>query len=227
MTSWTNEMIGRLGELARGKNSASEIATALNLEFGRRLSRNSIIGKMMREGISPSTARKLNPEWSRSDVANLRTLAKSGHDDKSIAAELVRWSVKAIREKARVEGIKIRTVRVKAKPKIVAPPMVTEEVPFLPPAELAVEYVPTGGAPKPFLEAGQFECQYILPGQDTKPAPERLVCANQVNFASRFRFCAACGERLTMRATVVRIREPKHNGARPGRKRSVLSGALL
>lgn len=222
---WTEEMIDRLRALAAKGETASEIAVILTREFDVAFTRNSIIGKMQRAEIASANSRKPNLEWTPTRLDRLRVLASKGLTVAEISAKLKFWSAKAIRTKCRAERIKLKAHKKQPRPKVAAPPMVTEEVPFLLPAELIVEYVPTAGAPKPFLEAGQFECQYILPGQDDKPAPERLVCANPVNFASRFRFCAACGERLTMRATVVR--EPKPNGAPPGRKRSVLSGALL
>lgn len=224
---WTEEMIDRLRVLAAKGETASAIGMIMSSEFGTNLTRNSIIGKMQRAEISSANSRKPNLEWTPARIDRLRVLASKDLSVAEISAKLRFWSAKAIRGKCRVERIKLKAHKTQPRPGGAAPPLATEEVPFLPPAELVVEYVPTGGTPKPFLEAGQFECQYILPGQDTKPAPERLVCANPVNFASRFRFCAACGERLTMRATVVRIREPKPNGARPGPKRSVLSGALL
>jgi len=224
---WTDEMTDRLRSLAAGGGSASDIAVIMTREFDVVFTRNSIIGKMQRAGIVSANAQRPDLDWTEARVNRLRILAGKGLTVADIARKLKFWSAKSIRTKCRAERIKVKAHKAPAKPKVAAPPMVTDEVPFLPPAELVVEYVPTGGAPKPFLEAGQFECQYILPGQGEKPAPERLVCANPVNFGSRFRFCAACGERLTTRATVVRIREPKPNGARPGRKRSVLSGALL
>jgi hypothetical protein len=224
---WTEEMIDRLRVLAAKGETALAIGMIMSGEFGTKLTRNSIIGKMQRAEIVSANSRKPNLEWTDARVNRLRVLASKGLTVAEISAKLKFWSAKAIRTKCRAERIKVKAHKAPAKPKTVAPPMVTGEVPFLPPAELVVEYVPLGVNPKPFLEAGQFDCQYILPGQDDKPAPERLVCANPVNFASRFRFCAACGERLTTRATVVRIREPKPNGARPGRKRSALTGAQL
>jgi len=179
ITTWTAAMIERLSALAPTGQTSAVMAEIMNREFGLRLTRYSLIGKMYREGI------------------------KSGNP-----------------YRLRTPGTK------KKRTKVTAPPMVPDDVPFLPPVELVIEYVPAARMPKTFLEAGQFECQNFLPDQDDKPAPERLVCANPVNFASRFRFCAACGEHLTSRATrvVLKAESAKHNALR---KRSALTGAML
>lgn len=50
-SNWTPEMVRRLRELSTGEYSKSIIAHILNVEFGTRLTRNSIIGKASRIGI--------------------------------------------------------------------------------------------------------------------------------------------------------------------------------
>lgn len=176
--------------------------------------------------------------WTDAMIDRLRALADTGQTTAVMAVAMnrefgVQLSRYSIIGKMHREGIKtgnpykLQTPGLRKKrSKVVAPPMVTDDPPFLPPVPLAVEYVPPGLNPKPFLNAGQFECQNFLPDQDGKPAPERLVCANPVNFASRFRFCSACGERLTTRATAVVVKDAPLK-YRPGRKRSSLTGALL
>ncbi|WEK50335.1 MAG: hypothetical protein P0Y66_22280 [Candidatus Kaistia colombiensis] len=225
---WTDGMIDRLRVLAGDGDTASEIASTMSREFGEKFTRNAIIGKMMREDIASTNARRSNLEWTPERVDKLRVLASNRMSATEISKALKFWSAKVIRNKCRDEKIKLKAHKGAAKmpPKVKAPPMATDDVPFLPPVALVVEYVPAARSPKTFLEAGQFECQNFLPDQDSKPAHERLVCANPVNFASRFRFCAACGERLTVRATkvVVRAAPAKFNAAR---KRSALTGAML
>jgi GcrA cell cycle regulator len=46
--SWTKEMIIKLGELAKHRLSASRIAQEINLLFGTKFTKNSIIGKAYR-----------------------------------------------------------------------------------------------------------------------------------------------------------------------------------
>lgn len=176
--------------------------------------------------------------WTDAMIERLRVLAATGDTtavmavtmNREFGVQLTRYSLIG---KMRREGIatgnprKLHTPgQSKKRTKVAAPAIVTDDVPFLPPVKLVVEYVPAAQNPRTFLEAGQFHCQNFLPDQDHKPAPERLVCANPVNFASRFRFCAACGEHLTSRATkvVLKADSAKHNALR---KRSALTGAML
>lgn len=225
---WTEQMIDRLRVLAAKGESSADIAATMNREFKMSFTRNSIIGKMQRAEIMSANSPKMNLAWTPARLANLRTLAKSQLTAAEISRKLKFWSAKAIRDKCRTEGVKLKVHKrpARKRPKVVAPSMVTDEVPFLAPVELVVEYVPSARSPKTFRDAGQFACQNFLPDQDHKPAPERLVCANPVNFGSRFRFCATCGERLTVRATrvVIKADPAKFNAAR---KRSALTGAML
>ncbi|MCX5569625.1 hypothetical protein [Kaistia nematophila] len=221
-------MTDRLRWLATKGDSASEIAVIMTREFDVVFTRNSIIGKMMRAEIVSANARKPNLEWTEARLNKLRVLASQGVSAADIARELKFWTAKAIRVKCRAERIKLKAHRgaAKKRPKVVAPSIMADDVPFLPPVELVVEYMPAARAPETFLAVGPFKCRQFLPDQDQKPAPDRLVCANPIEPGSRRWFCAACSERFPAPVSADPLEDdaPEFNAAR---KRSTLTGAVL
>ncbi|MFI5409114.1 hypothetical protein [Kaistia sp. UC242_56] len=176
--------------------------------------------------------------WTAAMIDRLRELSQTG-DTTAVMAEtmnrefglsLSRYSLIG---KMRREGIasgnprKLHTPgQSKKRAKVAAPSIVTDDVPFLPPVKLVVEYVPPGLAPETFLAVGPFKCRQFLPGQDHKSAPEQLVCANPIEPGARRWFCAACSERFSQTGSAAPTEDDgeKFNALR---KRSALTGALL
>jgi len=225
---WTDDMTGRLRSLAAGGGSASDIAVVMTREFDVAFTRNSIIGKMQREEIVSANARKPNLEWTEARLNKVRVLASKGMSATEMARKLKFWTAKAIRTKCREERIKLKAHKgvAKKRPKVVAPSIMTDDVPFLLPVELEVEYVPAAQSPETFLAVGPFKCRQFLPDQDQKPAPDRLVCANPIEPGSRRWFCAACSERFPAPVSADPLDDdaPEFNALR---KRSTLTGAVL
>lgn len=100
-----------------------------------------------------------------------------------------------------------RARRARALPKIDAPAMTADTVPFLAPSKLKREYIPTGRTPVTLLASGDFVCKMLLPDQEQVPAPQRLYCGNPLSEWTRLSFCPACKEGLGLRLTSA----PKQN----------------
>jgi hypothetical protein len=176
--------------------------------------------------------------WTDAMIDRLRALSQTGETTAEMAVTMnrefcIHLSRYSLIGKMRREGIKsgnphkLRTpVPAKKRTKVVTPSMVTDDVPFLAPVKLVVEYVPQGRSPETLLAIGPFKCRQFLPGQDHKPAPERLFCANPIEPGARRWFCATCSERFSQPGSAAPTEDDgeKFNALR---KRSALTGAML
>lgn len=203
MKTWTDDALATLRRMLRAGETYSAIAAAIGV------SRNAVIGKASRLGLSGSAARAPDGSvaasvtgerrtgtvkaWTADEVDTLRTLAFR-QTAAQIGVALGR-SAGAIRAKADSLGIVLRPGerrppgtggrKATARPASTALVAVAEVAP--------AEAVPAGGVR--FLDRRAFQCAAIVDG--AAPILERMVCGRRVSGATAW--CAEHRLRFTTR----------------------------
>jgi hypothetical protein len=162
---WTEAETAELIRLHALMYSAREMAALL-----KRPSRNSILGKLHRLGlslaVSPADAAR-RTSWDKERVKELRRHRRAGRTVAEIA-ERMGTTPSSIRSKAREIGEASAAPRGGARPRGGSPMRVVAlQAPEIPRR--------SPGAPVPFLEAGRGACRYPL-WDGRPPLTERMVC---------------------------------------------------
>ncbi len=112
---WSVAMIDSLRELAAKNLSGSQIAVLLERQYGRRLTRNSVIGKANRIGLRLTginygyTGRPFGPhDWQPDEDQKIRDYVESGATSAWVLARSLSVAVSTVRRRALVLGVELK-----------------------------------------------------------------------------------------------------------------------